>query len=77
MTVNKHFAQDDTALDDHMDALIEVLAELLGESKDPAAAETDNSGRNGTGGGVAFRGPQSDPCGGEQPGKVTELRLCL
>jgi hypothetical protein len=37
MTVNKHFAQDGTALDECMDQLVEVLAQLLEEPEKPAA----------------------------------------
>lgn len=38
MTVNKRFAQDGTALDDCMDQLLEVLAQLLEEPQNQAAA---------------------------------------
>jgi hypothetical protein len=37
MTVIKRFAQDDTRLDDCMDQLVEVLAQLLDEKPDPGA----------------------------------------
>ena len=44
MTVNKQFAQDDNALDDQMDSLLEVLAELLEEPQYPAAGADDQAG---------------------------------
>lgn len=73
MTVIRHFAQGNTALDEHMDALLEILAELLAEPQDPAATGIDNQGARC---GLAFKGRQSHPCGGEQPGIMTEPR-CL
>ena len=45
MTVNKQFAQDGAPLDECMESLLVVLAELLEESKVPPAADTDNSDR--------------------------------
>ena len=44
MTVKQQFALDGNAVADHMDALLEVLAELLEEPPDPAASSTDNQG---------------------------------
>ena len=38
MTVKKQCALDGNAVADHMDALLEVLAELLEEPQDPAAS---------------------------------------
>ena len=40
MTVKKQFAPDANAVADHMDALLEALAELLEEPQDPAASST-------------------------------------
>lgn len=42
MTVNKHFAQDGNALDERMDQLVEVLAQLLEEPQNPQTAAADN-----------------------------------
>ena len=42
MTIDKQFAQDGAPLDDCMESLLEVLAELLEESQYPAATGKDN-----------------------------------
>jgi hypothetical protein len=42
MTFNKQFAQDGAPLDDCMESLLEVLAELLQEAPDQPAAEAVN-----------------------------------
>lgn len=44
MTINKQFAQDGNALDDCMDQLVEVLAQLLEEPQDPASGAGDQAG---------------------------------
>jgi hypothetical protein len=44
MTIIKRFAQDGTALDDGMDQLVEVLAQLLDEQWDPATITDLRSG---------------------------------
>jgi len=44
MITIREFAPDGTALDDHMDSLLEVLAELLEEPENPPAAGTANQG---------------------------------
>ena len=44
MTINKQFAQDGTAVDDHMDSLLEVLAELLEEGQGQAADGDNQAG---------------------------------
>jgi hypothetical protein len=44
MTVKKQFAQDGVALDDCLDQLVEVLAQLLEEQPNPPAADADESG---------------------------------
>lgn len=36
MTINRLFASDSTALDEHLDPLLEILAELLEEPIGPA-----------------------------------------
>lgn len=42
MTVNKQFAQDGVALDDCLDQLVEVLAQLLEEAPNPPTATAAN-----------------------------------
>jgi hypothetical protein len=44
MTIRKQLAPDGTALDDHMDALLEVLAELLEEPQTPPETGADKQG---------------------------------
>jgi hypothetical protein len=44
MTIIKSFAQDGTAPDDCMDQLVEVLAQLLDEQRDPATLTDLRSG---------------------------------
>lgn len=44
MTVKKQFAQGETALDECMDQLVEVLAQLLEEPQNPQTAAADNQG---------------------------------
>jgi hypothetical protein len=44
MTVKKQFAQDGAPLDDCMESLLEVLAELLEEPENPPVAGTENQG---------------------------------
>jgi hypothetical protein len=44
MTVNKQFAQDGAPLDECMEPLLEVLAELLQEAPDQPTAEAVNQG---------------------------------
>jgi hypothetical protein len=47
MTVNKQFAQDGAPLDECMESLLEVLAELLQETPDQPTAEAVNQGNCG------------------------------
>ena len=43
MTMIKRFAQDGAALDDCMDQLVEVLAQLLEENQDPMVKAADEN----------------------------------
>jgi hypothetical protein len=45
MKINKQFAQDGTGLDDCMDPLLEVLAQLLSEQTDAAAGDAKDQGK--------------------------------
>ena len=44
MSITKLFAQDPTALDDRMDQLVEVLAQLLEENGDASTGTADQEG---------------------------------
>jgi hypothetical protein len=45
MTISRLFASDSTALDEHLDQLVEVLAELLAEPIGPAHCADDQENR--------------------------------
>jgi len=54
MTVNKQFAREGAPLDDCMESLLEVLAEMLKETEDPACAGAGNQF-------TAEKGPATNP----------------
>ena len=76
MTIAKQFARVSTALDEHMDQLLEVLAALLEEPQNLLAPSAANRGAK-----AAIADLRSVDDGVThmvvKPGKVTELRLCL